>query len=198
MKILGINGSPRKEMSTFQALQACMDAIREAHPEIQTKIIELGELQINGCSACGDCKKELKCSIEDDFQPIIPKLSDKDVVGLIIGTPVYMGSMTTRCKAFLERMAMFRRNGFLYRNKVGGVLAVGGFRNGGQELTIQTVQAGLMVQDMIIVSDGMDTSHFGGTLWNAGDKGLDEDHYGIKTAKNLGTRVSSLALKLWS
>ena len=83
-----------------------------------------------------------------------------------MATPVYMGSMTSQGKAFLDRCVSLRRNGFLLRNKVGGVIAVGGVRNGGQSLTIQAVQAALLVQDMVIVSDGRPTAHFGGTVWS--------------------------------
>jgi len=83
-----------------------------------------------------------------------------------VATPVYFGSMTSQCKAFLDRCVMFRRNGFLLRNKVGGVIAVGGVRNGGQELAIQAVQAAMLVQDMVLVSEGRPTSHYGATLWS--------------------------------
>jgi multimeric flavodoxin WrbA len=76
------------------------------------------------------------------------------------------------------------------------VLATGGVRSGGQELTIQAVQAAMLVHDMVIVSDGLDTSHFGGTLWNAGDKGLVNDDFGLKTARNLGKRIGEVCARM--
>ena len=45
-----------------------------------------------------------------------------------------------------------------------GVLAVGGGRNGGQELTLRSVQTALMCQEMVIVGDGKPSAHFGGTV----------------------------------
>jgi len=107
-----------------------------------------------------------------------------------------LGMMTSQCKAFLDRTVIFRRNGFLFRNKVGAVLAVGGVRNGGQELTIQAVHAAFMCHDMICVSDGFDTCHFGATLFSGGQGGLDADVFGLKTAQNLGRRVAQLAILL--
>ena len=161
MKIVGISCSPRKGKSTFYALETCLQAAKEAVSGIETILIELSEMKINGCIACGKCMKVLECSQEDDFVKMIPILSDSEFAALVIATPVYFGSMTSQCKAFLDRCVMFRRNGFLLRNKVGGVIAVGGVRNGGQELAIQSVQAAMLVQDMVVVSEGR--AHL--TLW---------------------------------
>jgi multimeric flavodoxin WrbA len=91
---------------------------------------------------------------------------------------------------------MFRRNGFLLRDKVGGVIAVGGVRNGGQELTIQMVQAAMLVQDMIVVSEGKPTSHYGATLWSGHPDGIEKDTFGLETARNLGKRVAEVAAKM--
>jgi len=115
---------------------------------------------------------------------------------MIIGTPVYFGSMTAQCKAFLDRCVMFRRNNWIFRNRVAGVLAIGGVRNGGQELAIQGVQAACLCHDMICVSDGQTTAHFGGALWSGGPEGIQNDVIGLETAANLGKRVAQLACQL--
>lgn len=192
MKILGINCSPRKGQTTLYALEQCLNAAREAQPEIETEIIELGGMEIHGCCACGHCNEGLACSIKDDFTKLVSQLGAEDVKAMVIGTPVYLGTMASQCKAFLDRTIMFRRNGFLFRNRVGGVLAVGGVRNGGQELTIQAVHASLLCHDMIIVSDGMKTSHFGGTLYSGVEGGIEKDEDGLATARNLGARIASV------
>jgi len=193
MKIVGISCSPRKGKSTKYALDICLQAVRENIPEAGTTLIELSEMKINGCVACGKCMKVLHCSQEDDFIKMIPILSDPELAGLVVATPVYFGSMTSQCKAFLDRCVMFRRNGFLFRNKVGGVIAVGGFRNGGQELTIQAVQAAMLTQDMVVVSEGRPTSHYGATLWSGHPDGIEKDIFGLETARNLGKRVAEVA-----
>jgi multimeric flavodoxin WrbA len=193
MKIAGISCSPRKGKSTKYALDICLQAVRENIPEAGTTLIELSEMKINGCVACGKCMKVLECSQEDDFIKMIPILSDPELAGLVVATPVYFGSMTSQCKAFLDRCVMFRRNGFLFRNKVGGVIAVGGFRNGGQELTIQAVQAAMLTQDMVVVSEGRPTSHYWATLWSGHPDGIEKDIFGLETARNLGKRVAEVA-----
>jgi multimeric flavodoxin WrbA len=196
MKIIGISCSPRKGKSTKVALEVCLQAAKETLPEAETMLIELSEMKINGCVACGKCMKVLECSQEDDFVKMIPILSDSELTGLVVATPVYMGSMTSQCKAFLDRCVMFRRNGFLLRDKVGGVIAVGGFRSGGQELTIQAVQAAMLVQDMVVVSEGRPTSHYGATLWSGHPDGIEKDVFGLETARSLGKRVAEVAAKM--
>ena len=134
---------------------------------------------------------------KDDFPSLVPRLSDAKVGGIIIGTPVYFGNMSFLCKAFLDRCIAFRKNKFALANKVAGVLAVGACRNGGQEITIQSVQAALMSQQMIVVGDGPPTAHIGATVWSGGGKkDVTEDEFGMATAKNLGKRVAELALRL--
>jgi len=194
VKILGINCSPRKGKTTFKALETCLQTAEELSPQIETQLIELGGLDIRPCNACMECKKGLTCSIEDDFAQLIPALADKNVAGMIIGTPVYFGMMTAQCKAFLDRCGMFRFNNWMFRNRVGGALAVGSMRNGGQEITLQGVRTVLLCHDMICVSEGKDTAHFGATLVSGGEGGIEADTFGLKTAGNLGRRVAELAL----
>jgi len=196
MKILAINGSPRRGKTTSFALKQALDAAREVRGDIQTDLIELGGLDIRHCVGCNRCREPLTCSQDDDFIRLLPKLTDPEVAGVIVGTPVYMGTMTGLCKNFLDRAIMLRRNKFAWQDVVGGVLAVGQSRNGGQELTIQAVQAALLVQNMIVVSDGPPFSHYGATLVSGVEGGIEKDENGIATARNLGRRVAELAAKL--
>ena len=198
MKIIGISCSPRKGKTTRYALDHCLKAITEKFPEVELEIIDLAGIQVGGCIACGQCAKKLECSQKDAFNDLIPALSNPEPAGMIVATPVYLGTMSSQCKAFLDRCVMFRRNGFLFRNMVGGVIAVGGFRNGGQEAAIQQVHASMLVQDMIIVGDGSPTSHFGGTMWSGQPDGIEGDDAGLPTVQNLGCRVAELALRLAS
>ncbi len=197
MKIIGISTSARKNKSSHFLMEKCLqEASRTAEKlgkSLDVELIDLATLKFHGCIACDTCKKDLSCSQQDDFQQIIPKLADPKVAGIIIATPVYMGCMTSQAKAFLDRTVMFRRNGFLFKNKLGGAIAVGGSRNGGQELTIQAVHAAMMIHDMIIVGDG---DHFGGAAWGNHPEGYQNDTTGIDTAKNLGRRITEVACSI--
>jgi len=192
-KIIGVSCSPRSGQSTHFAMKTCLETIESEFNDMSTHLIDLGKLTINGCIACGKCTKEPTCSQKDDFEDLIPLMSDPDVVGLIIATPVYFGSMTSQAKAFLDRCVLLRRNGALLKNKVGGVISVGGFRHGGQETTIHAIHAAMLIQDMIVVGDGNTTFHFGGTVWSGHPDGYEKDTFGMDTVKNLGRRVATVA-----
>ena len=196
MKIIGINCSPRKGQTTQKSLEVCLKAIHNESDDIETDIIELADLDIRGCLGCGYCKKQLKCKQKDDFNSLIPVLSDEEVAGIIIGTPVYLGTMASQCKAFLDRTVVLARNGSLLRNKVGAVLAVGGVRNGGQELTIQAIQAAMFCHDMVCVGGGTRAAHFGAALVSNEQKGVECDEIGLETATDIGRRVAGLAILL--
>ena len=193
IRIVGIACSPRKGKTTAASLQVCLEAAAQVDRRIEVELIELAEMKIDGSLAAG---LPLAPGQQDDFQKLVPKLSDPKVKGIIIGTPVYFANMTSLCKAFLDRCIAFRKSNFALSNKVAGVLAVGSARNGGQELTIQSVQAALLCQEMFIVGDGRPTAHFGATVWNSGKRPVTEDEFGMATAKNLGRRVAETVLQL--
>jgi len=196
LKIVGVSCSPRKGKSTHFALETCLSAARDSSENIATELIDLAEMKFNGCIACGKCMKKLACSQDDDFKGIISILSDPQLAGLIVATPVYFGTMSSQGKAFLDRCVIFRRNGIMLRDKVGGVIAVGAFRNGGQETAIHAVHAAMLIQDMILVGDGHTTSHFGGTLWSGHPDGFEKETAGLDTARNLGRRVAEVAARI--
>ena len=191
LKILGISGSLRKGKTTAAAMQICLEAAAAVSPSIQTELVELADYRIPAALAAG---LTLEPGERDDFPKLAEKLSDPTLAALIVGTPVYFGSLSSLCKAFIERCTTIRKS-FGFANKVAGVLAVGAARNGGQELTIQVVQAALMSFEMILVGDGRPTCHRGATLVNTKDS-IAGDEIGIATAKNLGRRVAEVALRL--
>lgn len=196
MRILGVCASPRRGQTSFTALETALAAAQEIVPGIETQLVELAGQQVNGCLACGKCLKEVRCSQDDYMDELLPLLTQKDLGGIIIASPVYLGCMTSQAKAFLDRTVPLRRNGFLLRNKVGGAIAVGGVRNGGQSLVLQQIHAAMLVQDMVVVSDGQPTSHFGGTGFSGIEGGMKNDEFGLATAANLGRRVAGVAAKL--
>jgi len=193
VKIIGIATSFRKGKTTATSLGVCLEAAKKASERIETELIDLAGLKIDGSVAAGI---PLEPGQRDDFPQLTPKLSDPKVAGIIIGTPVYFGNMSSLCKAFLERCVAFRKEGFALSNKVAGVLAVGGSRNGGQEFTVRSVQTAMFAQEMIIVGDGRPTCHTGATIWNSKKGEVTDDEFGMATARNLGRRVAEVALLL--
>ena len=194
VKIIAISGSPRKGKTTAAALRKALEAAKAVEPErIDTELIELADMKLNGNMAAGI---PLEPGQQDDFPVLATKLATADVGGIIVGSPVYFGSMTSLCKAFLDRCISLRMRQFALANKVGGAVAVGAVRNGGQELTLQAIQAALMCQEMVVVGDGQPTCHTGATVWNSGKDDISQDEFGMSTVKNLGRRVAEVALRM--
>lgn len=190
IKIVGIATSPRRGKTTAAAVQACLDAAKMVNTPIETELIELAELSIPGQVAAG---QPLAPGQKDDFPQLVPKLADPRVRGIILGSPVYFNTMTGLCKAFLDRCIAFRKQGMALSGKVAGIVAVGGARNGGQELTVASIQAALLSQEMIVVGTGRPTGRIGATLWNQKDS-IADDAFGLQTAQDLGRRVVEVAL----
>ena len=193
VRIVAVSCSPRKGQSTAKALQVCLDAAREVSPRIEIELIELAGLRINGNVAAG---VPLEPGERDDFPTLVPKLRDPKVRGIIIGTPVYSGNMSSLCKAFLDRCIVLYQPDYVLSNKVAGVVAVGGTRNGGQEATIQSVQMSLFCQEMIVVGNGRPSSRLGATVWSGIDGGVLKDDFGMTTTKALGRHVAAVALQM--
>jgi multimeric flavodoxin WrbA len=193
IKIIAISCSPRKGKSTASALGVCLQAAKEVSPKIETELIDLGGLNINGSVAAGI---PLPAGQQDDFPKLVPMLADPKVRGIIIGTPVYFGNMSSLCRAFLERCIVLYQDKFALSNKVAGVVAVGGTRNGGQEVTIQSVQISLFCNEMILVGNGRPGPRHGATVWSGAEGGVLKDGIGMTTVKALGRRVAEVALRV--
>jgi len=185
LKILGIACSPRKGMTTAKAVQAALDAAKNVDSRIEVELIDLGGLNIAGYSSKPP---------QDDFTAILPKLQDPAVGGLIFGSPSYFRGLSSLCKAFIERCAPLREPKMLLADKPVGVVALGQFRNGGQELVIEQIQAAMLCFGMVPVG-GHAPAFQGATFLSANDS-ITQDELGLKTAAQLGKHVGEAAIKL--
>ena len=188
VRIVGVSCSPRRGKTTATAVRAALDAAKEVDPRIKVELLDLGGLEISGFSGGAGQPR-------DDFDGILPRLRDPVPDGLVIGSPSYFRTMSALCKAFLERLAVLRKPNLLLADKPAGVLAVGAYRNGGQELVIEQIQAALLCHNVMIVG-GKPGAHQGATLWNAYDDDITKDEFGMDTARKLGIRVAEAALRL--
>jgi multimeric flavodoxin WrbA len=99
MKIIAINGSPRKKGNTARLLE---EALRGAlNTGTDTEMLHLADYSFGGCLGCEGCQDTFTCTIPDDMRKIYPKITEAD--GLILGSPTYFYNITALTKAFLER-----------------------------------------------------------------------------------------------
>ena len=89
----------------------------------------------------------------------------------------------------MDRTVVFRTGGrFELSGKVGTGIACGGFRNGGQELTLQSMHTFFLQQDMYAIADGPRFSHSGAAIVGRAS----EDRVGLQTLENLALRVAQV------
>jgi multimeric flavodoxin WrbA len=102
MKVLAINGSPRKTWNTATLLNKALEgAISEG---AETEIIHLYDLDCTSCFACklNGGKSYGECAYKDELTPVLKNIREIDA--LILGSPIYMGTVTGEMKKFLERL----------------------------------------------------------------------------------------------
>jgi multimeric flavodoxin WrbA len=105
VKIIAINGSPRKKWNTAKLLEKALEGAASQGGE--TEYIHLYDLNYKGCISCFACKTRGgesygRCVIEDDLTPILRKIEEIDVI--ILGSPIYFGSVSGEMKSFMERL----------------------------------------------------------------------------------------------
>jgi multimeric flavodoxin WrbA len=191
IKIIGLVGSLRKGKSTYKAVELALESARSVSPAIATEIIELSGLNLDPYIAVGSKSSDRP----DDFLSVREKLVAPDVHGILMGSPVYMGIVSSPLKQLFERMLAFRQSGFPLRNKVGGAIAVGAGRNTGVELILQQLIMFMLSQEMILVGDGNPGDHWGGTIQSQGDD-LSKDEGSLNTVRGVGKRVAEIALRM--
>ena len=197
IKLLGIIGSPRSNSNSKIMLEEAIKGFQSViKPDLT--IIDISNKKINHCIACNRCKENKECVFNDDFNKIYQIWIKAEA--LIYSTPVYHASIPSKLKALIDRIghvsfASYNRN--LPRLcKVGGVLAQGTSRYGGQELAIQFLINHLLIMNCIPVSGDTPESYLGvpgkSPNWEKGS--IIEDKIALKTARNLGKRVAEVAL----
>ncbi|NVN91587.1 MAG: flavodoxin family protein [Desulfuromonadales bacterium] len=105
MTIIGINGSPRKLWNTSTLVAKALEGA--ASQGATTELVHLYDLNFKGCKSCFACKTRGgksygKCVLKDDLAPVLEKIATAD--GLVIGSPIYFGTVTGETRSFLERL----------------------------------------------------------------------------------------------
>jgi multimeric flavodoxin WrbA len=183
MKVVAINGSPKKEGNTYHAL---MGVGRQLQANgIEFEIIHVGNKAVRGCIACGKCAKtkDEKCSITTDpLNDWIQKMKVAD--GIIIGSPVHYAGISGTMKCFLDRaFYVAGSNGSLFRHKVGA--AVVAVRRTGGSVTFDSLNHYLNYSEMIIA-----TSNYWNITHGAAPGEALQDAEGVQIMDVLGKNMA--------
>jgi len=189
MKVVGFNGSPRKKGNTATAIKTVFAGLEKEG--IETELVQVGGKNIKGCNACGKCKDKGDgfCVIDNDIaNECIEKMYNAN--GVIIGSPVYFGSVTPETKVLVDRAGYCARaGGYLLKRKVCAAIAVAR-RQGAVSVFNQINNLFVLNQAIIPCS----------IYWNMGigkDIGdIENDEEGMKTFKILGENMAWLLKKI--
>ncbi len=150
MKVLILNGSPRVGGNTSIALDEMVKIFDKEG--VETEVIQVGNMNVRGCIACGTCATKGKCVFDDIVNELAPKFEEAD--GLVIASPVYYASANATLIAVLDRL--FYSTGFDKTMKVGASVVIA--RRGGCSSTFDELNKYLTISGMAVA-----TSHY----WNS-------------------------------
>ena len=185
MKVLIINGSPRKGGNTSLAVEEIVKTLAENGVEAET--VQIGGMDIRGCVACGHCYESGKCAFNDIVNEVAEKFEKAD--GLIVASPVYYASANGTLVSFLDRL--FYSSHFDKTMKVGASIAV--CRRGGASSTFDELNKYFTISGMAVVG-----SQYWNMVYGRAKGDAEKDGEGLQTmrtlAKNTAFLIKSIAL----
>jgi len=187
MKIYGICGSPRPKGNTYDAISYLADGMVGDSGSVTVE--ELCDKQIADCTGCGYCRTHKTCEIQDDAQHIYDAAKEAEI--LIIGCPVYGGSMTGTLKNLLDRFCWWSSaDDRAFEGKIGIPVVTG--RRAGHNAVHAEIMMWMHIRGFIMV---------GSTYWNICVCGREEDSIHqdeefLRHGKHLASNVRGLYEKI--
>ena len=182
MKVLLINGSPRKEGNTAIALAEVAKQLSKEG--IESEIVWVGNKPIRGCIACGQCKSKGlgRCVFDDD---ICNQISEKfkEANALIVGSPVYYGQPNGALLSIIQRA--FYSNGANISGKPAASIAVS--RRGGATAVFESLNMPFQMMNMPIV-----TSQYWNIVYGRAEGDATLDTEGLQTMRTLARNMAWL------
>lgn len=189
MYLLAINGSPLKKGNTVHLLELVLQAAQAEG--VETRILHVSDALKDQkrpyCIACSSPCKEV-CHQED------PRLREatgllEGCAGLVLGSPVYFGTVTGQLKSFWDKTRAVRSRRSMV-GKPGAGVSVGAARFGGQETTLRALHDMMIIHGMRIVGDGTtedDAGHHG----VCAQRPAEDDSFAAERARILGRRLAT-------
>jgi multimeric flavodoxin WrbA len=180
MKVLLVNGSPRKNGETNHSLEVIENTLHQF--SIETEWFQLGTDMVRGCCACEQCEKSNRCRFTDDkCNELIEKFLNSD--GIIVASPVYFAGPNGALCALLDRVFYAASNfGHLFAGKPAAAVAT--CWRAGATATLDRLNKYFTYSEMPVVSS---------KYWNM--KLTGEDSFGENVLKQLGVNMAKELLK---
>ena len=185
MKVIAINGSPKKKGNTYHALRLVGEQLEAKG--IEMEILQVGIKNVKACTACNMCAKnqDEKCIIKnDDVNDWIQKMKEAD--GILLGSPVHYAALGAGMKSFLDRAFYVSGvNGNLFRHKVGASIAT--VRRSGGLPAFNEMNNYLNYSEMMIP-----TSNYWNVIHGLFPGEVHQDEEGVQIMRVLGKNMAYL------
>jgi len=179
MKVLLVNGSPRKSGCSYTALKEVADTLEKNG--LETEIFWIGNKPVAGCIACGACAKTGRCFRDDCVNEFLDKAEQAD--GFVFGTPVHYASASGMISSFMDRA--FYAGSSKFRGKPGA--AVVSCRRGGASAAFDQINKYFTISSMPVVS----SQYWNSVHGNTPDE-VRQDGEGMQIMRTLGNNMAWL------
>lgn len=197
MKVLLINGSPRKEGNTHTALTEIAAELKAQG--VESEILWIGNKPVRGCIACAKCKEvaattvqsqtgkpTYACVFNDDVtNTVIARMAECDAI--VVGSPVYYGQPSGQVMCLQQRMMY--AGGANFQGKPAAAVAV--CRRGGASAAYQTLLMPFLMMNMPIV-----TSQYWNIAYGRTEGETAQDVEGMQTMRTLARNMAWMLQKL--
>lgn len=185
MKILALNGSHNNNGNTAFLLNQILKYFKKEDTEIINIYEAVSDAKHPFCISCSTpC--DGRCYNGTKLEYALNKVSESDFV--IIGSPVYFGSMSAQLKAFFDKTRAMRADK-KWLGKPMAAVTVGASKYGGQERTLEAIHSCALVSGMILIGNGCDSAmgHFGVSA----QRPAENDEYALAQCKNLADAIKN-------
>lgn len=117
MKILIINGSPRKG-NTYACIRALENGAKNAN---DIEILDADRLHVSPCKGCGACECTKGCVAVDDSNTVVDRILNADLV--VFASPIYWWGVTAQLKTVIDKC--YCKAAFLKGKRIGLILCAG-------------------------------------------------------------------------
>lgn len=181
MKVLLVNGSPHKEGCTYTALAEVAGALQKNG--VENEWYQLGTKPVQGCIACGKCRKELggRCVFDDEANRLAERIRQAD--GVVIGSPVYYGSANGALCALLDRTFYSAGDSFSHTPAA----AVVSCRRAGSVVALDRLNRYFTLNRMPLVP-----SQYWNMVHGARPEDVQKDEEGLQIMRTLGDEMAWL------
>ena len=179
MKVLMLNGSPKSDGNTYNALKEV--GIQIEKEGIDYEIFQLGAKPIRDCIGCNQCS-EKGCVFDDDsVNEFIAKAKEAD--GFVFGSPVHYAALSGALTSFMDRAFYGKGKTYRYKPAAGIVSA----RRGGTTAAFDQINKYFTISSMPVVS-----SKYWNMVHGSTPEQVLQDEEGMQVMRELGRNMAWL------